>query len=81
LALLAVLIAIRWDPGLADFLFWLTAIWIVLVRYMGSGASNGEFLPLSRPALRNWLRFSAILGIVAASLYALARIVASLSRS
>jgi len=81
LVVLAVLVAVRWDPGLADFLFWLTTIWIVLVRYMESSSSDGEFLQLSRPALRKWLHFSAILVIAAASLYALARIAASLGRS
>ena len=80
LAVFAVLVAVRWDPGLADFLFWLTAIWIVLVRYMESSSSDGEFLQLSRTALRKWLRFSAILVMAAAILYALARSAASLSR-
>jgi len=81
LVVFAVLIAVRWDPGLADFLFWLTGIWIVLVRCMESSSSDGEFLQPSRPALRKWLHFSAILVIAAASLYALARIAASLSPS
>ena len=67
MVVLAVLVAVRWDPGLADFLFWLTAIWIVLVRYMESSSSDGESLQLSRPALRKWLRFSAIL-VIAASI-------------
>jgi len=81
LIVFAALIALRWDPGLADFLFWLTTTWIVLVRYMESSSLDGQFQQLSRPALRKWLRFSAILVIAAASLYALARIAASLSRS
>lgn len=81
LVVLAGLVAVRWDLGLADFLFWLTTIWIVLVRYMESSSLDGQFQQLSRPALRKWLRFSAILVVAAASLYALARIAASLSRS
>jgi len=81
LVVLAVLVAVRWDPGLADFLFWLTAVWIVLVRYMKSSSSDGQFQQPSRPALRKWLLFSAILVIAAASLYTLARIVASLRQS
>jgi hypothetical protein len=68
---------VRWDHGMADFLFWLTAIWISLVRYVESSCSGGEFLQPSRPALRKWLRFSAILVIAAVFLYALARIAAS----
>ena len=81
LVVLAVLVAVRWDPGLADFLFWLAAVWIVLVRYMRSGSPDGPFQQPGRPAHRKWLRFSAILVIAAASLYALARIAASLGRS
>jgi len=72
LIVFAVLIAVRWDPGLADFLFWLAAIWIVLVRYVECGCSSGEFLRPTRPALWTWRRFSVILLIAAASLYALA---------
>ncbi len=81
LAVLAVLVAVRWDPGLADFLFWLAAIWIALVRYMISSSSEGQFQQPSRPALRKWLLFSAIILMAAASLYALARMAASLRRS
>ncbi|OGD13051.1 MAG: hypothetical protein A2W20_02635 [Candidatus Aminicenantes bacterium RBG_16_66_30] len=81
LILSAVLIATRRAPGLADFIFWLAAIWIVIVRYVECGCSSGEFLRPTRPALRTWRRFSVILLIAAASLYALARIAASLGRS
>jgi hypothetical protein len=81
LLVLAVLVAVRSDPGLGDFLFWPTTIWIVLVRYIETSSSDGEFLQLSRTALRKWLHFSAILVIAAGSLYPLARIAASLSRS
>jgi hypothetical protein len=81
LIVFAVLIALRWDPGLADFLFWLTTVWIVLFRYMESSSSDGRFQQLSRLALRKWLLFSAILVIATASLYTLARIAASMGRS
>lgn len=81
LIVLAVLIAVRWDPGLAVFLFWLTAIWIALVRYVESSCSAGGFLQPSRPALRKWRRFCGILAIAAIFLYALAMIAASLNRS
>jgi hypothetical protein len=77
LIVFAVLIAVRWDHGMADFLFWLTAIWISLVRYVESSCSGGEFLRPSRPALRKWRRFCVILVMAAVFLYALARIAAS----
>jgi len=81
LIVLAVLITVRWDHGLADFLFWLTAIWISLVRYVESSCSGGEFLQPSRPALRKWRRFCVILVMAAVFLFALAKIAASLNRS
>lgn len=81
LVLSAIFIATRRAPGLADFIFWLAAIWIGLVRYVESSGSLEKFLQPSRPALRKWQRFCVILMMVVVSLYALARIAASLNRS
>jgi hypothetical protein len=77
LIVFSVLVAVGWDPGLADFLFWLTVIWIVLARYVESGGSSGEFPQQSRPALRAWRRFSVILIAIGAVLYALAKMAAA----
>jgi hypothetical protein len=81
LLLSAVLVGTRRAPGLADFMFWLGAIWIIVARYVESGCSSGEFSEPSRAELRQWGRFSGILVMAAASLYALAKIVAALNRS
>lgn len=73
---LAVLVASRWDPGLAAFLFWLIAFWIVLIRYVEI-EHIGKETPHIRPkALREWHRFSLKLLLGAGLLYTLARIVA-----
>jgi hypothetical protein len=78
LSVFAVLIALRWDPGLADFLFWLVAIWIVLVRYVEI-ESPDKRTPHSRTKmLGDWLRYSIKQLMAAGFLYALARIVANL---
>jgi hypothetical protein len=71
LVLFAVIIATGRDSTLVHFLYWLTAVWIVLVRYVEAGAASGESMMPNRPATRQWARFSAILGAAAVSLYVL----------
>jgi len=78
LIVFAVLIALRWDPGLADFLFWLVAIWIVLVRYVEIEGLDKKTPHSRTKMLGDWLRYSIKLLLAAGFLYALARIVANL---
>jgi hypothetical protein len=78
LLLFAVLIAVRWDPGLADFLFWLTAIWIVLIRYVEIENLDKKTPHIKPKALREWRRYSIKLLLAAGFLYTLAIIVANL---
>ena len=78
LIILAVLIASRWDPGLADFLFWLVAIWMVLIRYVEIehiGKEPQHIHP--KVAVREWRLYSVKLLLAAGFLYALARIAAA----
>jgi len=76
LLVFAVLIVVRWDPGLADFLFWLTAIWAVLVRYVEIEHLDKKTEHIKPKALREWRGYSVKLLLAAGLLYALARIVA-----
>jgi hypothetical protein len=78
LIVFAVLIAVRWDPGLADFLFWLAAIWIVLVRYIEIEHLDKKTEHIKPKALREWRRYSIKLLLAAGFLYTLARIIANL---
>jgi hypothetical protein len=78
LIVFAVLIALRWDPGLADFLFWLVAIWIVLLRYVEIEGLDKKTPHSRTKMLGDWLRYSIKLLLAAGFLYALARIVANL---
>ncbi len=75
LALTAILIAAWRSSGLADLLYWLGAVWIIMVRYAeAASAAEGSLQP-SPSGLRKWRRFSIILGIAAGGLYAVAKIV------
>jgi hypothetical protein len=76
LLIFAVLIVVRWDPGFADFLFWLTAIWIVLVRYVEIEHIDKKTQHIKLKALREWRRFTIKLLLAAGLLFTLARIVA-----
>jgi hypothetical protein len=76
LAACAAAVALGRFPGLADFLFWLAAVWVVFVRYVEFSLASGEDLKPSRRAFRHWQRFSGILVVAALGLYALARVVA-----
>jgi hypothetical protein len=78
LLVFAVLIVVRWDPGLADFLFWLTAIWMVFVRYVEIEHLDKKTEHIKPKALREWRRYSIKLLLAAGFLYALAKIVANL---
>jgi hypothetical protein len=74
LAACAVAVALGRLPGLADFLFWLGAVWIALVRYVEYSVSSGEGLKPNRLGFRQWRRFSGILVMASLGIYALARI-------
>jgi hypothetical protein len=74
LVLCAVLLAARQLHGLADFLFWLTAGWIVLIRYVEAGCSGEDFLCPGLAARRKWRRFAVLSAAGAAALYAAAKI-------
>ena len=74
----AVLVAVSWDPGLADFLFWLTAIWMVFVRYVEIEHLDKKAEHIKPKTLGEWRRYSIRLLVAAGFLYALARIVANL---
>ena len=78
LVVFAVLIAVRWDPGLTDFLFWLIAMWMVLIRYVEIGPSGKETQHIRPKALREWHRYSIKLLLASGFLYVLARIVVNL---
>jgi hypothetical protein len=74
LVLCAVLLAAGRLPGLADFLFWLAAAWIVLIRYVESGCSDQDFMCPSPAERRKWRRFAVVMAAGAAALYAAAKI-------
>ncbi len=62
-------------PGLADFLFGLTALWMVFVRlFEASGIVDGG-PPAGKAERRQVAIFVAVLCAVAAGLYALAKFV------
>lgn len=79
LLVFAVLIAVRWDPDLADFLFWLVAFWIILVRYVEIENLDKKTPHIKPKAIREWCRYSIRLLLAAGLLYTLARIVAHLA--
>lgn len=75
LVLCAVLLAAGRLPGLADFLFWLAAGWIVLIRYVEAGCSGEDFLCPGPDARRKWRLFAIVTAVGAAALYAAAKLV------
>jgi hypothetical protein len=74
----AVYIAMRKAPGLADIIFLLAAIGIVIVRFVDIRYFKGETLDNQPATLKHWRRFSIMILIVAGLLYSLAKIVAHL---
>lgn len=74
LIVFAVLVAVSWDPGLADFLFWLIAIWMVFVRYVEIEHAGKETQHIQPKTLREWRRYSIKLLLAAGFLYLLAKI-------
>lgn len=72
--LAAIFIAAGRAPGLADFLFWVAVIWIVIVRYVELSCLAEGFLQPSPDSLRKWRRFAVVLAIAGGVLYSLARI-------
>ena len=72
----AVFVAMRKAPGLVDFIFWLIAIWIVLVRFTDIKYFGGETKKIHPEVLRDWRRYSVKLLLAAGFLYLLAKILA-----
>ena len=79
LIVFGILVAVRWDPGLSDFLFWLTAIWTVLVRFVDIERFGEKTQHIRAKARRAWLCYSVKLMLAAGFLYSLAKVVAHLS--
>jgi len=72
----AVFVAMRKAPGLVDFIFWLIAIWIVLVRFVDIKYFGRETMKIHPEALRDWRHYSVKLLIAAGFLYLPAKILA-----
>ncbi len=76
LVVFGLLVAVRWDHGLPDFLFWLTVIWSVLVRFVEIEDFGEATQPNRIKARRAWWGYSVKLSLAAGFLYTLARVVA-----
>lgn len=74
----AVYIAMRKAPGIADIVFLLAAIGIVLVRFVDIRYFRGDTLDNQPATLKHWRRFSIKILIIAGLLYSLAKIVSYL---
>jgi hypothetical protein len=74
----AIFIAQRKAPGLADILFWLFAIGLILVRFVDIRFLKGETMDNQPATLKHWLRYSLVLLIAAGCLYFVAKILAHL---
>jgi len=66
-------------PGLADIIFWLIALGLILARYVDVRYLKGETADNKPATLKHWRRYSVILLIAAGSLYLLAKILAPLN--
>ncbi len=66
-------------PGLADMIFWLIALALILARFVDIRYLKGETTDNKPATLKHWRRYSAILLIAAGLLYLLAKIVAPLN--
>lgn len=66
-------------PGLADIIFWLIALGLILARYVDIRYLKGETADNKPATLKHWRRYSVILLIAAGLLYLLAKILAPLN--
>jgi hypothetical protein len=66
-------------PGLADAIFWLIALVLILARYMDIRYLKGETADNEPATLKHWRRYSVILLIAAGLLYLLAKILTPLN--
>lgn len=74
----AIFIAQGKAPGLADTIFLLITLGLILARYVDIRYLKGETADNQPATLKHWRRYSVIVLVVAGFLYALARIVANL---
>lgn len=74
----AVFIAMGKNPGLADLIYWLIAVTIVLVRFVDIKFLKGETLDSKPATLKDWRRYSVRLLLAAGLLYFIAKILAHL---
>lgn len=65
--------------GLADAIFWLFTLMLILVRYVDIRYLKGETADNKPATLKHWRRYSVILLIAAGLLYLLAKILAPLN--
>jgi hypothetical protein len=66
-------------PGLADIIFWLIALGLILARYVDIRYLKGETSDNQPATLRHWRRYSVIVLLAAGLLYLLAKILAPLN--
>ena len=66
-------------PGLADAIFWLITLGLILARYVDIRYLKGETADNKPATLKHWRRYSVILLIAAGSIYLLAKILGPLN--
>jgi len=66
-------------PGLADAIFWLITLGLILARYVDIRYLKGETTDNKPATLKHWRRYSVVILIVAGLLYLLAKILAPLN--
>lgn len=66
-------------PGLADAIFWLITLGLILARYVDIRYLKGETAENKPATLKHWRRYSVILLLAAGLLYLLAKILAPLN--
>jgi hypothetical protein len=66
-------------PGLADIIYWLIALGLILARYVDIKYLKGETSDNQPATLKHWRRYSVILLLAAGLLYLLAKILAPLN--
>ena len=67
------------SPGLADIIYWLIALALILARYVDIKYLKGETSDNKPATLKHWRRYSVILLIAAVLLYLLAKILVPLN--
>src|SRR5512140_2058006 len=66
------------NPGLADAIFWLITVGLILARYVDIRYLKGETADNKPATLKHWRRYAVILLIAAGLLYLLAKILVPL---